>query len=279
METIKNFDLFDRNNKEVSEISYPNKSFKEKYKGHIYKWEDYEGGFDSIQSFLHKITDDTLGKNWGKMLVKENKENSNFAYHVTSSKNMKSILSDGLEPRVPEDFGEKGDLKGVYLFKTYEDTENALYNWLGERIGDIEDETGEDYDEVILKINIDGLDLYDSVEYEWVCLEYISPERIKPFIQTIDGLKEWFPINEQFDFKDDDFDFEEDEHEHDYKYNDLFICTQNILDPTDFTLKFEKGHIYYFVDIMENGKAKLRDIIGNHETVSFSGLKNLFRKL
>jgi len=74
MEIIKNFNLFTRNNKEIKDISYPNKSFKEKYKGHTYKWEDYEGGFDSVQSFLHKLTVDTLGKGWGKKFIKESNE-------------------------------------------------------------------------------------------------------------------------------------------------------------------------------------------------------------
>lgn len=163
METIKNYNLFNRSNKEVSETSYPNKSFKEKYKGklnfgsgikqNILKWEDYEGGFGSIQSFLHKLMDDTHGKNWGKTLVKED-----------------------------------------------------------------------------------------------------------------------------FDWDEDDFDEEEYEYDVDAKPGDRFLCTQNILDPRDFRLKFNAGSIYKFVEII-NGKVNLIDDRRNNNLVSFSGLNNLFRKL
>lgn len=103
-----------------------------------------------------------------------------YAYHVTSKKNLPSILENGLETRIPEDYGDSGDIEGVYLFKKLDDVENALYNWLGERIDDVEEETGVDYDEVVLKIDISGLKNYliDSVEYEWVCTKNIEPYRI-----------------------------------------------------------------------------------------------------
>lgn len=111
--------------------------------------------------------------------------NSKYAYHVTSRKNLKSIMKKGLEPRIPEDYGENGDIKGVYLFKTLEDTENALFNWLGERIEEIEEETGKEYDEIVLKVDISGLQekLLDTVEYEWVCLVNIESSRIVDVIE------------------------------------------------------------------------------------------------
>lgn len=89
-------------------------------------------------------------------------------------------MKRGLETRIPEDYGEYGDVKAVYLFKTLDDTRNALFNWLGERIEEIEEETGKDYNEVVLKINISGLEEYliDSVEYEWICMVNIEPSRI-----------------------------------------------------------------------------------------------------
>jgi hypothetical protein len=113
-------------------------------------------------------------------IIKEEIEQSQYAYHVTSRNNLKSIMKTGLEPRIPEDYANTGDVKGVYLFKTLDDTKNALYNWLGERIDDIEEETGKPYDEVVLKINISGLERYliDSVEYEWTCVVRIEPSRI-----------------------------------------------------------------------------------------------------
>ena len=42
----------------------------------------------------------------------------------------------------------------------------------------MEEESGEEYKESLLVIDISGLDLYSSVEFEWTCLEHISPDRI-----------------------------------------------------------------------------------------------------
>ena len=108
-----------------------------------------------------------------------------IGYHITRRKNIPSIKNNGLIPKIPEDYGENGDIKGVYLFKSYTDCENALYNWLGERIEEWEEETGKKYDEVLLKINLTGLqaDLINSVEFEWICINTISPERIISIIE------------------------------------------------------------------------------------------------
>jgi hypothetical protein len=113
-------------------------------------------------------------------IIKEEIQESQYAYHVTSRNNLKSIMKKGLEPRIPEDYADTGDIKGVYLFKTLDDTKNALYNWLGERIEEIEEEIGKPYDEIVLKINISGLEEYliDSVEYEWTCTVRIESSRI-----------------------------------------------------------------------------------------------------
>ena len=99
-----------------------------------------------------------------------------YAYHVTRKNNLNSIYKNGLEPKVPIDYGIDGDEKGIYLFKSIDDTENALYNWFGERIKEWEDENDEQYDEIILKIDIDGLEDYliDSVD----CTVKIDPSRI-----------------------------------------------------------------------------------------------------
>ena len=103
-----------------------------------------------------------------------------YGYHVTDKKNLPSIKRTGLEPRVPEDYGEHGDVKGVYLFKTEDDAHTALGSWLGNRIEDFEEESGEEYKEIILKVNLSGLEqeLIDSVEFEWICTGAISPDRI-----------------------------------------------------------------------------------------------------
>jgi hypothetical protein len=111
----------------------------------------------------------------------KNQPVTNYAYHVTRKENLASIKAKGLELNVPADYGDMGDVKGIYLFKTIDDTENALYNWLGERINEWEEENDQAYNEVVLKVNITGLknDLIDSVAYEWICLVNIEPSRIE----------------------------------------------------------------------------------------------------
>jgi len=87
-------------------------------------------------------------------------------------------------------------------------------------------------------------------------------------------------VKEYFDWTDDDFYFEEENEkdiEMNLKYGDMFLCTQNILDPTNHDISFKKGDNYYFVDI-KDGKVILRDFAGYNKSVSFSGLSNLFRK-
>jgi hypothetical protein len=131
-------------------------------------------------------------------LFEEFNEKRIIGYHVTNQSNLKSILKKGIEPRVPEDFGENGDVKGVYLFKTGNDTNTALGNWFGERIEEWEEENDKEYKECILVVDLTGLDLYDSVEFEWTCLEHISPERI---IQVIKNNEPYSEILDELDKK------------------------------------------------------------------------------
>ena len=114
----------------------------------------------------------------GAESINEDVDMNKIGYHVTRRLNLPSIKRNGLLPQVPEDYGDSGDIEGVYLFKSLDDAQNALYNWLGERIEDWEEENDEDYDEVILKVDLSGLNLIDSVEYEWISTDIIEPNRI-----------------------------------------------------------------------------------------------------
>lgn len=121
-------------------------------------------------------------KNTRRKLIKtfEDFNNKLYGWHVTRRSNIYSILKNGLEPRIPEDFGENGDLEAVYLFKSSDDVTTALYQWLGERIEDWEEENDEEYDEVVLKVDLTNLTEYllDTVEYEWTCTTTIPPKNI-----------------------------------------------------------------------------------------------------
>jgi len=119
-----------------------------------------------------------------KEFIKESR-NRIIGYHITNKEKLTSILKNGLEPRVPIDYGTEGDIKGVYLFKNREDMNTAMSSWLGNRIDEWEEETGEQYEEVELIVDITGLDMIDIVEYEWTVTEHISPDRI---IDIRDGV-------------------------------------------------------------------------------------------
>jgi hypothetical protein len=115
-----------------------------------------------------------------------------LGYHITSKRNIKSIMRNGLVPHVPEDYDENGDMNGVYFFKTEQDARDALGQWFGDRIEEIEEETGRAYNEVCLEVDLTGLEYYlvDSVEYEWIYVSDIDePEPISP-----DRILRVFPI-------------------------------------------------------------------------------------
>lgn len=108
----------------------------------------------------------------------ENFNKKIIGYHITDYKNLKSILENGLEPRVPEDFGIDGDTKGIYLFKTPQDFIDALSQWFGERIEEYEEENDITYKETLLVVDLTDLELLDTVGFEWTCLDHINPNRI-----------------------------------------------------------------------------------------------------
>lgn len=96
------------------------------------------------------------------------------AYHVTPKKNMKSILKKGFIPQIGENSKAANENNSsVYLFKTLEDADTALGQWLGEIYEDLED------DLVIFEIKIDDLDIIDNNNgFEIECRNNISPKNI-----------------------------------------------------------------------------------------------------
>ena len=127
--------------------------------------------------------------------LNENKDQKTIGFHITRKQDLDNIMSVGLEPRIPSDYGNDGDIKGVYLFKTLDDAENALMNWLGDRIEEYEDESGEEFEETLLVVDLTGLKILDTVEYEWTCLEHIKPDRI---LDTVEYPKSWDDIKNKY---------------------------------------------------------------------------------
>lgn len=101
----------------------------------------------------------------------------NFAhdvfYHVTRTDAISSIMKDGLIPSIGERSVKLNEKPSIFLFKSVDDVENAMMNWLGDEFGD---------DSVtLLEIKIpDHIKVYPtSAGYEYQVFDSISPEYIK----------------------------------------------------------------------------------------------------
>lgn len=93
---------------------------------------------------------------------------NNFAWHVTPTRNINSIIKYGLMPNMPE---EDGDL-AISLFKTQEDALRETALWLDKKWNNIPLS--------ILKIDILGRALAETFDYEWITtdIDPIKPEKI-----------------------------------------------------------------------------------------------------
>jgi hypothetical protein len=100
----------------------------------------------------------------------------NTVYHLTFKHLLGKIKREGLKPNQPEDF--PGEEEAVFLFPTKEDLEQALWNWLGDRIESMEQKAGFEFEPIILTIDISDLNCRQTTGYEWSCYETIPPDRI-----------------------------------------------------------------------------------------------------
>jgi phage terminase large subunit-like protein len=104
-----------------------------------------------------------------------------IGYHVTRQINIPSIKKKGLIPKIPLDYGEIGDIEGVYFFKDKDSVEDALMNWLGERIEEWEEKTGDEYDEVTLVVDLTGMQnsiIEEDDMFEYIVTDIVTPNRI-----------------------------------------------------------------------------------------------------
>ena len=140
---------------------------------------------------MEKISDEHESKSWKKgdqtmnsdnLKIIQILENMNklIVYHVTTKRYLAPIKQNGLIPKIPEDYGESGDEIGIYCFPSMDDAEQAMMNWLGERIEEWEDENQQEYQECVLELDISGLQYTQDpdVGYEIIVKEPISPDRI-----------------------------------------------------------------------------------------------------
>ena len=97
-----------------------------------------------------------------------------IVYHVTSERNLSSILKDGLIPQIGERAKEAEEtMPAVYLFPDKDSYDTALAGWLGEFY---EDDT---ISLVILELHVPAEMIQEQPwEYECMAYECIPPEYI-----------------------------------------------------------------------------------------------------
>lgn len=128
--------------------------------------------------------------NYYTKLLKANLEEdiNKIAYHITPTKNLKRIMSVGLNPKLGKRSKKiAGEQAGIYLFPDKDSAEDALMNWLG-------DEFDEDEELTLLSVNIDGLKTASGAGYEIIVKDIIDPSRIKS-LQTIAEASGYIPSN------------------------------------------------------------------------------------
>ena len=86
-------------------------------------------------------------------------------FHITLLENLQSIKSDGLIPQIGH-FSKlaKEQTNSIYLFSSFNNMQNALYNWLGEQYEKYCEEMQLSFEE--LKLLICVVDLPDFIEIE-----------------------------------------------------------------------------------------------------------------
>jgi len=98
-----------------------------------------------------------------------------MAYHVTPTRNLRSIMKNGLRPQIGDRSSQlDGEVEGIFLFPSLGDVEAAVSSWLG-------DEFDEDEELSLLAVDITGLEnnIVQGADYETIVNTTISPDRIK----------------------------------------------------------------------------------------------------
>jgi len=95
-------------------------------------------------------------------------------YHVTPTRNVKSILAKGLVPSIGARSSQIETESNLFFFPSREAAEDAVMNWLG-------DELPEDEPLALLAVNSNGLEgkFTPGAEYEFTVSSPVPPQNIK----------------------------------------------------------------------------------------------------
>ena len=104
-------------------------------------------------------------------------------YHVTPSRNLQSIINQGLIPQIGARSQQiEGEICGIFCFKSLDDLDAAMSSWLGDLF---------DEDEQLSLIEVDPTDAImanpdDCAEFEVVFTTPIGPNNLKVLSEDID---------------------------------------------------------------------------------------------
>lgn len=108
-------------------------------------------------------------------------------YHIARGQDIEAIRKTGLLPAIGKRSAEAGEADpAVYFFKTPEDAENAMLNWLGDDIPDGEPM----YMLTALLPGSYAKALRDTAPYEIACAIAVPPDYLD--FQDLDEWYEWY---------------------------------------------------------------------------------------
>lgn len=108
------------------------------------------------------------------MRASEFTKEPSILYHVTPSRNVKSILQKGLVPSIGARSSQLETDSNLYFFPSKDTAEDAVMNWLG-------DEFPEDEPLALLAVSSNGLEgkFTPGAEYEYTVSTTVPPRNIK----------------------------------------------------------------------------------------------------
>jgi hypothetical protein len=101
-----------------------------------------------------------------------------YAYFIAPAEDIGKIQHQGLLPERADWDEEKDNVKGVHMLKSTQDVAKVLETWLGANIEYWEDTNERAYNEMMLTIDITGLELIEGIGNVLISTEPIDSKRI-----------------------------------------------------------------------------------------------------
>jgi len=147
---------------------------------------------DIIKSVSDDYANRALNKDHDYQIIEASDDIPKIVYHVTPTKNIKSIAKEGLKPGIGDRSSKiMREKSGIYVFPSRLAAEDAVMNWLGDEF--------EDEPLTMLKIDTSGLEDHISkgAGYELIIDTIIEPNRIKKVNISLEEASGYIPSKAQ----------------------------------------------------------------------------------